>query len=70
MKSIYLVMYLLQPEGSPLISTEIIAEMASEEACQAEVAHIKALPYVGKTMSGYYQLDASCHDADYIKRVQ
>ena len=70
MKSLYLVIYLLQPEGSPLVSQEIVAEMASEADCQAEVVHIKALPWVANKMSGYYKLDASCHDEDYIKRQQ
>ncbi len=70
MKSLYLVIYLLQPEGSPLVSQEIVAEMASEADCQAEVDHIKALPWVANKMSGYYKLDASCHDEDYIKRQQ
>ena len=52
------------------MSQEIVAEMASEADCQAEVDHIKALPWVANKMSGYYKLDASCHDEDYIKRQQ
>ena len=70
MKSLYLVIYLVSPPGAAVITQEVVAEMASEVDCQQEVARIKALPYVADKMSGFYKLDASCHDEDYIKRQQ
>jgi len=70
LKELFLVMYLVNPPGAPVISQEAVAEMASEAECQAEVARIKALPHVADKMSGFYKIDASCHDQDYIKRVQ
>jgi hypothetical protein len=70
MKSLYLVMYLVSPPGMPLLTQEVFAEMASEEQCQQEATRINTLPYVANQMSGYYKLEASCHDEDYVKRQQ
>lgn len=68
LKQLYLIMYLVSPPGMPVVSQEAVAEMGSEAECQQEVARIKALPHVADKMSGFYKLDASCHDEDYIKR--
>jgi hypothetical protein len=43
---------------------------ATAAHCLQEIDRIKALPYVADKLSGYYKLDASCHDEDYIKRQQ
>jgi hypothetical protein len=69
-EALFLVIYLVAPEGAPLVPQEIVAEMASPTACEEEVQRIKGLPYVADKMSGFYKLDAGCHDEDYIKRQQ
>jgi hypothetical protein len=70
MKSIYLVIYLVSPPGAAVVPQEVVAEMASEAECRQEAERIGKLPYVADKISGYYKLDASCHDEDYIKRQQ
>jgi hypothetical protein len=69
-EAIYLVIYLVSPPSAPVVPHEVVAEMSTAAHCQQEVERIKGLPYVADKMSGYYKLDASCHDEDYIKRQQ
>ncbi len=69
-EAIYLVIYLVSPPSAAVVPQEVVAEMPTAAQCLQEVDRIKALPYVADKMSGYYKLDASCHDEDYIKRQQ
>jgi|RhiMetdeSRZDD1v2_1073273.scaffolds.fasta_scaffold55489_4 hypothetical protein len=69
-EALYLVIYLVSPPSAPVVPQEVIAEMPTAAHCLQEIDRIKALPYVADKLSGYYKLDASCHDEDYIKRQQ
>ena len=67
-EAISLVIYLGLPPSAPVVPPQVIAEMPTAAHCLQEADRIKALPYVADKLSGYYKLEASCHDEDYIKR--